>query len=135
MPANAVPHCELHHARGHDRRPAHLGAHSSRLAGANGPCVDPGFRGKVPSKLRWWSSVESCVASSGRRRGSPLSDGHEILSLVDEAACHAAGRCRVFQDAAINISGMRVALSKASMLFASGAPRWLLWLMLNSALF
>jgi hypothetical protein len=52
-----------------------------------GHALTRAFRGKVPSKLGWWSSVESYFGSGGRRRGRQLSDGHEILSLADEATC------------------------------------------------
>jgi hypothetical protein len=51
-----------------------------------GHALTRAFRGKVPSKLGWWSSVESYFGSTGRRsRSKQLSDGHAILSLADEA--------------------------------------------------
>ena len=51
-----------------------------------GHALTRAFQREVPRKLGWWSSVESHFGSGGRRRGRRPSDGHEILSLADEAA-------------------------------------------------
>jgi hypothetical protein len=51
-----------------------------------GLALDRAYRGAVPTRLGWFSSVETLLGSErGRRRHSKTTSGHHILSLADEA--------------------------------------------------
>jgi hypothetical protein len=52
-----------------------------------GHALTRAFHGHVPTRIGFWSSIDKYLGSGGqRRRRQQPSNGHEILSLADEAA-------------------------------------------------